>query len=228
MSSTVSTPRSTSAAGQWNKQVKSRWLKAAALAIVFLVAARYVWQYVFVYYLHWNPHGLREQWEIRAAFLIHITAGMVALLSGPFQFSARLRRRSLRFHRYLGRTYLIAVLFGGLASIRMMIHSLGGWSWQFAMSGLVLAWLTISAMAYYTIRLRLIDLHKEWMVRSYVVTFAFVTYRIFFEIRPFLHVDHALWAASTAWASWSVPLLITEVILQMKRVARETSSAHRT
>jgi Predicted membrane protein (DUF2306) len=211
-----------------HKQTVLQRLKAAVLAIVLLIAASYVWRYIMVYYFNWTPSGLRLQWEVRLTFFIHITAGMVALLVGPFQFSARLRRRSLLLHRVLGRTYLIAVLLGGLASIRMIIHSASGWAWQFATSGLALAWLTTSAMAYYAIRRRLIDQHKEWMVRSYVVTFAFVTFRILFEISPLLHVEHKVWSASAIWASWSVPLLITEVILQLNRMARGNSSANRT
>jgi len=44
---------------------------------------------------------------------------------------------------------------------------------------LAAAWASTTAMAYYAIRRGLVEIHKEWMVRAYVVTFAFVTFRVF-------------------------------------------------
>ena len=40
----------------------------------------------------------------------HILTAAVALVVGPLQFSATLRRRSMTLHRWLGRSYIIAVL----------------------------------------------------------------------------------------------------------------------
>ena len=49
--------------------------------------------------------------------------------------------------------------------------------------GLASAWLVTTAMAYYSIRKGLVALHKEWMIRAYVVTFAFVTLPHFERLR---------------------------------------------
>jgi hypothetical protein len=48
-------------------------------------------------------------------------------------------------------------------------------------------WVTTTTRAYLAIRRSLIDQHKEWMIRNYVVTFAFVTFRV---IQPSLQVAH--------------------------------------
>jgi Predicted membrane protein (DUF2306) len=42
---------------------------------------------------------------------------------------------------------------------------------------LCVAWVVTTGMALYAIRERRIEQHREWMLRSYTVTFAFVTYR---------------------------------------------------
>src|SRR5580692_4118020 len=42
----------------------------------------------------------------------HTLCGVIALLAGPIQFSSRLRRRYLKFHRALGRIYVISVFIG--------------------------------------------------------------------------------------------------------------------
>jgi hypothetical protein len=57
------------------------------------------------------------------------------------------------------------------------------------------------------------------MIRSYVVTFAFVTFRIFAGIAQAAGVgtlQEQLAAAS--WFCWAVPLLITEAVLQGKKI----------
>jgi hypothetical protein len=71
-----------------------------------------------------------------------------------------------------------------------------------------------------------IQIHKEWMVRAYVVTFAFVTFRLLNDYGPTSHLQPANDRAITiGWASWVLPLLVTEVILQLRRM-RSTVASH--
>src|ERR1700759_3580547 len=44
----------------------------------------------------------------RGLLIPHTLSGLIALLSGPVQFSSRFRRRHLKFHRVLGRIYAIS------------------------------------------------------------------------------------------------------------------------
>src|SRR5579863_10724728 len=44
----------------------------------------------------------------RGLLIPHTLCGLVALLSGPIQFSTRFRQRHLKFHRLLGRIYVIS------------------------------------------------------------------------------------------------------------------------
>src|ERR1700733_12240103 len=43
----------------------------------------------------------------RGLLIPHTLSGMIALLAGPVQFSTRLRQRYLKFHRVLGRVYVV-------------------------------------------------------------------------------------------------------------------------
>ena len=68
-----------------------RWLKALVLAIVLLIAVVFVLRYVFHYYLHYNEAtftdpviGAANYWRMRGWLLLHITSGMVAILTGPW------------------------------------------------------------------------------------------------------------------------------------------------
>ncbi len=74
-------------------------------------------------------------------------------------------------------------------------------------------------MAYVAIRRRQIAQHQEWMIRSYVTTFAFVLFRVFVcatQVAGVSTLDQQLTAS--AWICWSVPPVITEVVLQSRRI----------
>jgi hypothetical protein len=69
-------------------------------------------------YLAFNPDSyFPEQREvyIRREFVlgVHVLCGMLALAIGPLQFVARLRRRFLRIHRFLGATYIASCTASG-------------------------------------------------------------------------------------------------------------------
>ena len=78
-----------------------------------------------------------------------------------------------------------------------------------------------TSMAYVSIRHRAVEQHREWAIRSYVVTFAFVTFRL---VSKQLIAWHAAKAteitAMMAFACWAVPLLVTEPLLQRRKILR--------
>ncbi len=54
------------------------------------------------------------------------------------------------------------------------------------------------------------------MIRSYVVTFAFVFVRLFEEVAVYMGVsDFGDVEKAVVWLSWAVPLLLTEPLLQL-------------
>jgi uncharacterized membrane protein len=110
----------------------------------------------------------------RHLLIPHTICGLVALLSGPVQFSSRLRQRYLRFHRVLGRMYVLSVFVGAFTGIALAAGRPGlpGTSMQAA------AWIVCTVAAFITARNRHIAQHRQWMARSYAVTFTFVSSRV--------------------------------------------------
>jgi hypothetical protein len=110
----------------------------------------------------------------RQLLIPHTISGSLALLAGPLQFSSRLRQRHLRFHRLLGFLYLISVLIGAFTGIALAAGRPGlpGTSMQAA------AWIICTAAAFMAARNRQIVQHRQWMIRSYAVTFTFVSSRV--------------------------------------------------
>ena len=88
--------------------------------------------------------------------------------------------------------------------------------WAVSLFMLAFAWWLTVGMAYAAIRRRRIEAHKEWMVRSYVVTFAFVTFRYLEPLSVWDPLGGAR-GSTVLWLSWVFPLLIAEVILQWPR-----------
>src|SRR5580700_10318891 len=55
----------------------------------------------------------------RHLLIPHTLSGVFALLAGPLQFSSRFRQRHLKFHRVLGRIYVISVGVGALTGVAL-------------------------------------------------------------------------------------------------------------
>lgn len=97
----------------------------------------------------------------------------------------------------------------------------------FGLIALACAWLVTTGMAYISIRKRLVELHKEWMIRAYVVTFAFVTFRILNDYGPTSRLQPAQDKLLTiTWACWVVPLAVTELCFQLRRMRRTLAARH--
>jgi uncharacterized membrane protein len=110
----------------------------------------------------------------RQLLIPHVLSGFIALVAGPVQFSSRLRQRHLQLHRVLGRIYVLSVFIGAFTGIALASGRPGlpGTSMQAA------AWIVCTSAAVITARNRQIVQHRQWMVRSYAVTFTFVSSRV--------------------------------------------------
>jgi len=110
----------------------------------------------------------------RGLLIPHTLAGIFALLIGPINFSSRIRQRHLTLHRVLGRIYVVSVFVGSFTGIALAWGRPGlpGTAMQAA------AWMVCTTAAFLTARNRHIIQHRQWMVRSYAVTFTFVSSRM--------------------------------------------------
>ena len=110
----------------------------------------------------------------RVLLIPHTLAGIFALLIGPINFSSRIRQRHLKLHRVLGRIYVISVFVGAATGVALASGRPGfpGTCGQAA------AWVVCTTAAFLTARNRQIIQHRQWMIRSYAVTFTFVSSRV--------------------------------------------------
>ncbi len=110
----------------------------------------------------------------RHLLIPHTLAGIFALSIGPVNFSSRIRERHRQLHRVLGRIYVISVFIGAATGVALAFGRPGfpGTCGQAA------AWVVCTTAAFLTARNRHIIQHRQWMIRSYAVTFTFVSSRM--------------------------------------------------
>ena len=196
----------------------SRRGTAALLSVAALVALVFAAGFAVPYFLS-SSYGPPEYAPRRGWLLLHLVGGMIALLTGPVQLWLGLADRGMAWHRRMGYGYITGVTLGSIGAFYMATHTDFGWIFGAGLFGLGVAWVTTTALAFLAIKRSLIDQHKEWMIRSYVVTFAFVTFR---AVRTSLGAagvgTRSEEAAFAAWACWAVPLLFTELIIQGRKI----------
>lgn len=153
-------------------------------AILFSVLALLTIQVFWVFERNnLNDAETMKRFMTMALVLIpHGILGMVALVTGPFQFSTTLRKRNLRLHRRLGKVYITAVLLSApLALFIAIFHPIPGANGTFLLEGIMqaLVWGFTAGMAWVAIRRRNLLIHKIWAARSYGVTLIFVLSRVY-------------------------------------------------
>ena len=189
---------------------------------------------VNLYYVYSFPlkHFNYKAWSqpFGALLTTHIVFGMIAILVGPLQFFTTLRKNYPYLHRLTGRIYLLSVLIAAVvAAILAINHNIITQNrvvFGTGLLGLAAAWLLTSGMALWAIKNRNFVQHREWMIKSFVVTCGFTTFRIFaVTLKSYFQLDYNQeMSGIMAWACWSIPLLITEVILQSKKILKPISA----
>jgi uncharacterized membrane protein len=161
-------------------------------------------------------------WPRRLGLMPHILGGLVALTTGVVQLWLGLTNRVATLHRTLGRVYGSAILVGSAGGYYLALTiPAKDVAYATGLFMLCTAWLVTTSMAVLAIRRRNVVQHREWMLRSYTVTFAFVTFRLGADVLGRSHLMSPDDAGTVmAWACWSVPLLLVEPLIQLRKIIR--------
>jgi uncharacterized membrane protein len=170
-------------------------------------------------------------WPRRGGLVPHVFGGLVAITTGLVQMWLGLTHRTGTLHRKLGWCYVAGILVGSVAGFYTTLTIPGSnLAYQSGTFMMCVAWAGTTGMAVWSIRNRAIWQHRDWMLRSYIVTFAFVTFRFFdvwlnslastYSILTRENID-----ATMAWACWAVPLLLAEPLIQIRAVRRARTSS---
>lgn len=148
-----------------------------------------------------------HQW----AFYTHIISGPFALMGGLVQLSDSVRSRFPKWHRRLGRVYIVCVLF--------LVAPSGLWMARYAATGAVAAvgFATLAvvtaicaAQGWRAATQRRFDQHRRWMLRCFALLCSAVVLRVIGGLSDVLGLEWTYPYA--AWLSWLLPLLALEAL----------------
>ena len=184
----------------------------AVMTVLALFIAAYAGLVLFL--PGFMPPFLKEQRaNVPLALYGHLAGGMFAMALGPWQLSTRLRTKALRWHRWMGRAYVIAVIVGGLGGIALARGSMGGMVAHLGFGMLGVLWLFSTTMAWIRIRSRDQVAHRRWMIRSYALTLAAVALRLYIPLSSVAGIAFEPAYQAISWLCWVPNLLVAEWII---------------
>ncbi len=159
---------------------------------------------------------------IRWLLLPHVVCASVALTTGAVQFSSRIRRWSLPFHRVTGRVYVAAICIAGPAAI-VMSHGTAFFTATLVQAG---TWITTAIAALLTARNRQIEQHRQWVVRSYAVTFGFILLHLLNPLPFWSGISDNAYATAIVIATF-LAVLIPDIVFCWGELTRRRGAGER-
>jgi uncharacterized membrane protein len=198
------------------------------LLIALIASATAIGLWSLRYLLPSQPQAIHfENFTDRhGAFTLHAAFASIALLVGPWQFlpSVLFRRRWL--HRLLGWIYLSAVALGWLASLPLALHAHTGAAASAGFQTLGIAWLTCTLLGFLHVRAGRIVEHRRWMIRSYALTTAAITLRLYILGSDVLHIPLGRSYPYIAWLCWIPNVLIAQWLIRITATSLPSVSDH--
>ncbi|MCV2403629.1 DUF2306 domain-containing protein [Marinomonas sp. C2222] len=160
------------------------------------------------------PNHLAEH---LTAFVLHITFSPMALILGVIQFSAKIRSNLPTLHRWVGRAYGVCILIGGLSGLIVSLNAERGIVAAVGFSLLSALWVLTTVIGIQYARNGNFVEHRRWMIRSFALTFAGVTFRVELLAFILMGVQYVEASVYIAWLCWVPNLLIVEYWLRKGR-----------
>ena len=155
--------------------------------------------------------------------MLHVAGGIGMLAFGSAAIFIGWTKRGFRYHRYAGYGYLTVGSFGAITALVLSVQAEHEPKSLYLATGtLSVVWLVTAAMALRAARNRRFQSHKEWMIRSYVLSWTFVGCRLATRVDTYPWLGEESTTAAI-WINWVVPLFICELALRWK----EGSAARR-
>lgn len=158
--------------------------------------------------------NLNDLWYI--ILYIHIATSIIAICTGWLQFLSKLRAKSYRTHRLVGKIYSYNVLLGGLSGLYLSFYATGGWVSSVGFFLLSITWLytLVRGIRAITVKKDRLE-HQRWMTRNYALTFAAVTLRIYLPISMMIFGFESFndYYRAIAWLCWIPNLIVADWLL---------------
>jgi uncharacterized membrane protein len=157
---------------------------------------------------------LANQFARTGALVLHAGVSATALLLGALQFFPRIRARWPTWHRRAGTVYVVCCMIGGAAALLLAVGTSAGPIGTAGFGLLGLLWLGTTAQAWRYARARDFVRHRRWMTRSYALTFAAVTLRLYLPVVFIAHWNPDVGYRAISFLCWVPNLIVAELWLR--------------
>lgn len=145
---------------------------------------------------------------------IHVAGAATALVMGSFQFLPALRRGSRRPHRWIGRLYVMGCLIGGAAGLILAFGSSAGPIASAGFGSLAVIWTVATLLGWRAVLQGRFAEHRRWMIRSWALTLAAVTLRLYLPLIMVLDLPFLPWYRAISFLAWAPNLVAAELWLR--------------
>ena len=157
------------------------------------------------------PFIVERRAAMPLAVYAHIGGSLWALAIGPWQFT-RLRERAV-VHRWVGRSYLAGILVGGFGALALAPFAQTGTVASVGFGLLGILWITCTIAAVVRVRAGDRAAHRRWMIRSFALTLAAVTLRLYLPASVAAGLPFEIAYPAIAWLCWVPNLIVAEVLV---------------
>jgi uncharacterized membrane protein len=203
------------------------WLALSALAIAVFAPLPYVLNPLSELAANGGEiavnYAPRPGW-VRIAFYTHIVFGGLALLLSPVQLSSRVRARVPRLHRVTGRVVLVAIALGGTAGFLLSWFNTAGPIGTAGFGTLAVLWVVFAGLGLRAILRGDVATHRRWMLRTFALTYAAVTLRLWLLVLIPLLGDFASAYAVVPFLAWVPNLVVVEWLLRRSQTVIASTS----
>lgn len=198
--------------------MKNNFLKKILTILFWIVVIAISTYYFYNDVIHYVTGDLIPRKEERKWWLIvHFLGAACTLFLGPLQFWTYFRNRYRKWHRTAGKFYIGGSIVSALIVFYLLPYDPLTGSVP-SLGLLALIWLFTTIAAFWLAIHKRFNLHKQFMIRSYVCAAAFIFIRLLPDINSYTGIFNFIKNEETRdtvyeWICWVYPLMITEFIL---------------
>ena len=147
---------------------------------------------------------------------VHVAGAVTALVLGSLQFLPALRRGAGPPHRWVGRVYVAGCLVGGAAGLILAPGSHAGPIASAGFGSLGAIWIGVTLMGWRAAMQGRFTEHRRWMIRSWALTLAAVTLRLYLPTVMVLDLPFLPWYRAISFLAWVPNLVVAELWLRRR------------
>lgn len=150
---------------------------------------------------------------------IHILLAIISLIAGPLGVIKSIRDKSLKFHRWNGRIYVLSIALNYIPGLYVSFFATGGWLSTVGFLILNTLWLTTTLLGYSYIKKRQVLAHSKSMIRSFFLSFAnMMIYIIVAITHNALSFSYDTSYTIAVWLCWILTLSLAELFIRKRMV----------